>query len=81
MWQEEVLCGWVRVWRQYTTEVWVCWVQAVTRLRGETQATSTGSEQGDPEHCRRSNGFTIGFYNHGEDRLQHYSVQPQPGQV
>ena len=76
-----MLCGWVRVWRQYTTEVWVCWVQAVTRLRGETQATSTGSEQGDPEHCRRSNGFTIGFYNHGEDRLQHYSVQPQPGQV
>ena len=40
-----------RVWRQNTTEVCVCWVQAVTRLLGETQATSTSSEQGDPEHC------------------------------
>ena len=44
------MCGRCRVWRQNTTEVWVCWVQAVTRLLGETQATSTSSEQGDPEH-------------------------------
>ena len=72
MLQEEVLCGWCRVWRQNTTEVWVRWVQAVTRLLGETQATSTSSEQGDPEHCTHVSVLVLQTI-HRFHNLRHYA--------